>query len=180
MVSPDRKATRLLFTPAISPIRYCCSAISRHSGRCVRRFPSSKSGRATTNGRSVSCASTTGSRSVSRCATFRAFLQVPRFSSGWVRGKAMNDVNERIVEERVVVLAPTLTDAALSRSILTEAGITCQLCTDLCDLCEAVDAGAGAILLTEEVLGASDSQRLVESVQGQPDWSEVPVLLLSR
>ena len=92
----------------------------------------------------------------------------------------MNDVNERIVEERVVVLAPTLTDAALSRSILTEAGITCQLCTDLCDLCEAVDAGAGAILLTEEVLGASDSHRLVESVQGQPDWSEVPVLLLSR
>ena len=91
----------------------------------------------------------------------------------------MNDVNERIVDERVVVLAPTVMDAALSRSILTEAGMTCHLCTDLCDLCRTFDAGAGAILLTEEMLGERESHRLVEAVQGQPDWSEVPVLLLS-
>ena len=91
----------------------------------------------------------------------------------------MNEVNGGLVDERVVVLAPTVMDAALSRSILTEAGMACHLCTDLCDLCRTFDAGAGAILLTEEVLGEGDSHRLVQTVQGQPDWSEMPVLLLS-
>src|SRR5262249_49506024 len=38
--------------------------------------------------------------------------------------------------------------------------------------------GAGALLLTEEVLAASDSNCLVEAIRQQPAWSDVPILLL--
>lgn len=86
---------------------------------------------------------------------------------------------ERTLEQRVLVLAPCVADAALSRSLLTEAGMTCHVCTDLSELCRTFESGAGAILLTDEILGASDSNSLVETLQRQPDWSDVPVLLLS-
>ena len=88
-------------------------------------------------------------------------------------------MNKRTLEERVLVLAPTLGDAAISRSLLTDAGMTCRVCTDLHELCQTFDAGAGAILLTEEALGTSDSNCLMEALKRQPDWSDVPVLLLS-
>jgi signal transduction histidine kinase/DNA-binding response OmpR family regulator len=88
-------------------------------------------------------------------------------------------VNKRSLEERVLVLAPTLGDAAISRSLLTDAGMTCRVCADLHELCQTFNGGAGAILLTEEALGASDSNFLMEALKRQPDWSDVPVLLLT-
>jgi PAS domain S-box-containing protein len=81
-------------------------------------------------------------------------------------------------EERVLVLAPTAGDAALSRSLLTDAGLACHVSTDLCGLCRDIAEGAGALLLTEEVLAASDSNCLVEAIRQQPAWSDVPILLL--
>ena len=81
-------------------------------------------------------------------------------------------------EERVLVLAPTAGDAALSRSLLAEAGLACHVSTDLCNLCRDFAEGAGALLLTEEVLAASDSNCLVEAIRQQPAWSDVQTLLL--
>ena len=88
-------------------------------------------------------------------------------------------MNKHIAEERVLVLVPNAADAALSRSLLTEAGMTCYACTDVYDLCQAFEAGAGAILLTEEVLGSRDSNCLMETLQRQPNWSDVPILLVA-
>jgi DNA-binding NtrC family response regulator len=81
-------------------------------------------------------------------------------------------------EERVLVLAPTAGDATLSQSLLTDAGLACHVSTTLCGLCRDFAEGAGALLLTEEVLAASDSNCLVEAIQQQPAWSDVPILLL--
>ena len=81
-------------------------------------------------------------------------------------------------EERVLVLPPTAADAALSRRVLMEAGLACHICTDLSGLCQAFTAGAGGILLTEEVLAAGDWDCLVEALGRQPAWSDIPVLLL--
>ena len=84
-----------------------------------------------------------------------------------------------IPTERVLVLAPTLADAALTRTLLAEAGLGCHLCPDLMRLCHEFDGGAGAILLTEEVLVDGESDCLVDLLRSQPPWSDVPILLLT-
>ena len=55
----------------------------------------------------------------------------------------MNEADGPLLEERVLVLAPTPKDAARSRALLTEAGLACALCDDLAGLCREVAAGAG-------------------------------------
>lgn len=83
-------------------------------------------------------------------------------------------------EERVLVLAPTPTDAALTMNYLTEAELGCHICPDLIGLCGEIDRGAGAILLTEEVMASADSRLLVEALSSQPPWSDIPILLLAN
>src|SRR5262245_60322167 len=82
-------------------------------------------------------------------------------------------------EERVLVLAPTAADAALTEALLAEAGLAVSACPDLAGLCRELDRGAGAILLTEEVLAAGQPDDLVAALGRQPPWSDVPILLLS-
>ncbi len=91
----------------------------------------------------------------------------------------MSDGNKLWLEERILVLAPTAADAALSQSILADAGLACHVCIDPGSLCRAYTEGAGALLLTEEVLGASDSDNLLGLLHQQPPWSDVPILLLT-
>jgi signal transduction histidine kinase/DNA-binding response OmpR family regulator len=81
--------------------------------------------------------------------------------------------------ERVLVLAPTSTDAELTRTIMADANLACHICADLESLAESFSDGAGAILLTEEVVAASDANALVQALASQPPWSEVPIVLLA-
>lgn len=90
----------------------------------------------------------------------------------------MNDPNRSANSERVLVLAPTVKDAALSRTLLTEARLACHISPDLDGLCREIGAGVGAILLTEEVLADGDADGLVDVLRQQPAWSDVPILLL--
>ena len=83
-----------------------------------------------------------------------------------------------VMDERVLVLAPTAADAGLSAAILDEAKLACEICADLRQLSRALNDGAGAILLTEEVVGATDTRFLVEALEAQPPWSDIPILLL--
>ena len=81
--------------------------------------------------------------------------------------------------ERVLVLAPTRADAILSRTILTGAGLLCKLCHGLHDLLREWTAGAGALLLTDEVLAGEDPEQFAAIFQDQPAWSDLPIVLLS-
>jgi signal transduction histidine kinase len=80
--------------------------------------------------------------------------------------------------ERILVLAPTPGDAAITRAVLEEADLRCVLCADTADLCRAFREGAGAILMTEDVLLKNDTAALITELRAQPTWSDVPVLLL--
>jgi PAS domain S-box-containing protein len=83
-------------------------------------------------------------------------------------------------EERVLVLAPTAADAAMTRSILGDAGLSCRLSSDLRDLAAALAVGAGALLITEEALAGADAVNdLVDALRDAPAWSDVPILLLA-
>ena len=80
--------------------------------------------------------------------------------------------------ERVLVLAPTAADAALTQSILAEARLSSHVCADIEELARELSRSVGAILLTEEAL-QSDALCLVEALQREPPWSDPPILLLA-
>jgi signal transduction histidine kinase len=82
-------------------------------------------------------------------------------------------------ERRILVLAPTMRDAALTCSILRENRIDCLACRDVHEITAELAAGAGAILLAEEILAANQSQPIAEAIAAQPPWSDLPVMLIT-
>ena len=91
----------------------------------------------------------------------------------------MNPANRLPAEERILVLAPTAGDAAITQNLLSEAGLACQVCPSLPALCDDMARGAGAILLTEEVLVDGEADCLVTVLKEQAPWSDMPIVLLT-
>lgn len=89
-------------------------------------------------------------------------------------------MNSESLEERVLILAPTGKDAHLTRSVLQRAGFTCRCCRDLIEVCRELDAGAAALLLAEEATDAGARDCLTDWLARQPQWSDLPVLILAR
>lgn len=83
------------------------------------------------------------------------------------------------MERRLLVLAPVGRDAQLMQEMLQREGVACTPCADQAALLAELGRGAGAILLTEEALEPGDS-RLADSVEQQPPWSDLPVLVVTR
>jgi signal transduction histidine kinase/ActR/RegA family two-component response regulator len=83
-------------------------------------------------------------------------------------------------EGRVLILAPTGRDAALTRQILDRAGLVNDCCDDVAELCRQADIGAGCLLLAEEAITPSARRTLLEMLARQPGWSDLPVLVLTR
>jgi signal transduction histidine kinase len=83
-------------------------------------------------------------------------------------------------EERVLILAPLRKDAATVADILQEEGFRAEICADLAGLCATIDDGAGAILIAEEGLAGNGLlTQLLASLEKQPPWSELPVVLVT-
>ena len=80
---------------------------------------------------------------------------------------------------RVLVLAPTIADAQLTRSILARAELACDVCADVADVVAHFAAGAGAIAVTDEVLVTDNLRALADALRSQPPWSDIPVVLLA-
>jgi len=83
-------------------------------------------------------------------------------------------------EVRVLLVAPTRRDAEVTCSLLTQAGLACIVCEGLRELAREVEAGAGVVLLTEEALVAAGIDELLGTLAKQPDWSDLPVVLLMQ
>jgi len=79
-------------------------------------------------------------------------------------------------ELRVLVLAPTGRDGELTCEVLGGAGITAHRCASSQELARELEAGAGAVLLTAEGVGAGEGalERLLAT---QEPWSDLPVVL---
>ncbi len=92
----------------------------------------------------------------------------------------MREADVRRLEERVLILAPTRKDAAVSYAILTEAGLASVACSDLEDVCRELEAGAGTVILTEEALSADGARCLAAALERQPPWSDVPIIILTQ
>mgnify|MGYP002146325814 CR=1 FL=1 len=81
--------------------------------------------------------------------------------------------------ERILVLAPTGRDAALSCEVLARAGLSAVACPDVTRLCAAIREGVGAVMLAHEVLVAAAMQQLTEVLREQEPWSDLPLLIFT-
>jgi len=84
------------------------------------------------------------------------------------------------VEARVLLLAPVGRDGPLTAQALEGAGFGVALCHTIPALCQELQAGAGAILITTEALRETEVGRLIELLKRQPPWSDLPIVLLSN
>jgi PAS domain S-box-containing protein len=91
----------------------------------------------------------------------------------------MSDSTERR-EDRILVLAPTAADAALSDSLLAQAGFSYKICEDLAELAAQIPHGVAALVVTEESIGRQSADCLIAALEQQPQWSDVPLVFLSR
>ena len=80
-------------------------------------------------------------------------------------------------ELRVLVFALFGADAELTREILAGAGVMSEICPDIERLGAAIAEGAAAVLVTEEALVTPVVAALVEILDRQPSWSDLPVIV---
>lgn len=82
--------------------------------------------------------------------------------------------------ERALILAPAGRDAEVARGILAERGIDASVCDDLAALIGCLSEGVGFALVTEEALLRDPLGPLSEWILAQPEWSDLPFVLLTR
>lgn len=88
----------------------------------------------------------------------------------------MNDSDR---SELILILAPIGRDAELMCDQLAATGLQCEPCGDVDELCGRLPDGVGALVLTEEALPAPAMARLLQTLEKQPRWSEVPLIILT-
>lgn len=84
------------------------------------------------------------------------------------------------LENRILVLAPTRRDAALTHAMFEQARIGCLCCADLQEVCAELDRGAAAVILPEESIVHGEHDCLVSWLSRQATWSDLPILMLAR
>src|SRR5690348_7531398 len=80
---------------------------------------------------------------------------------------------------RILIVAPVGRDAAAIVELLESHGHLARICHGLGDLGAQAEQGAGALLLTEEALEREQIAALLPRLDGQPAWSELPVIILT-
>jgi len=81
---------------------------------------------------------------------------------------------------RVLMRTATAKDAVMATAVLQQAGIETHVCANLPELLRETERGAGALLISEEMLAGSGATELAAAVAVQPPWSDLPVLILAR
>ena len=83
-------------------------------------------------------------------------------------------------EHRVLVLPPTRRDGDVTCAMLRNVGLDCDVVGNARMLASRLSASIGAVVLTDAVVGDPDLSSVMEVLDHQPQWSDVPVILLSR
>ena len=83
-------------------------------------------------------------------------------------------------ELRVLLSAATPKDGSLIDAILAKEGIATCWCPQPNDILHEMAAGAGALILAEELLQEPTSASVIAALKAQPEWSDLPVIVLAR
>lgn len=79
----------------------------------------------------------------------------------------------------MLIVAPIGRDAELMCTHLEAAGMWCEAEDDVQAACDAIRDGAGALIFTEEALPSSVTPSLAKTLDSQPPWSDVPIIILT-
>jgi signal transduction histidine kinase len=81
--------------------------------------------------------------------------------------------------ECVFIIAPVGQDAETMAALLDAKGFETQICQKLDEFARQITDSAGALLLTEEALESAQRSLLLDVLQAQPAWSELPLIILT-
>jgi len=79
----------------------------------------------------------------------------------------------------VLIYAPIGRDGELTAAVLARASLPALICRSMDEVCQGVTAGAGAVLLTEEALDRRSVDLLAATLEAQPAWSDISILLFA-
>ncbi|HZB68933.1 MAG TPA: ATP-binding protein, partial [Sphingomicrobium sp.] len=82
--------------------------------------------------------------------------------------------------ERALILAPMGRDAVIAAEMLSESRIKSSICASIGNLASQLNQGVGFVLVTEEALLGQDLRGLSAWINSQPEWSDLPFVLLTR
>ena len=80
-------------------------------------------------------------------------------------------------ERALVLLRPR--DAEVASSLLREAAVAVQVCTDLPHLAAELARGAGLAVIGEELVANDKSEGVKDWISNQPAWSDLPIVMLT-
>ena len=85
------------------------------------------------------------------------------------------------LEEQILVIAPRAPDGQSIAAALIEVPVPVKLCAGLPECCRALATqGAGLLIIAQEALKPSRMFPLTAWLNQQPEWSELPLLVLTR
>jgi PAS domain S-box-containing protein len=84
------------------------------------------------------------------------------------------------LDQRILILTPIMHDANAMARLLRTHGFIPRTCEGARDVSHHIKEGAGALLLSEEALELPQISNMLEELAGQPPWSELPVIVLTR
>src|SRR4051794_9714971 len=82
-------------------------------------------------------------------------------------------------DQRILVLTPVGRDATLASAVLGKLGLDTTICTSIEALCAELASETGAVLMTEEALRPDSASCLVDALEAQPTWSDLPLVVLT-
>lgn len=91
----------------------------------------------------------------------------------------MNDRASDVLEERLLLLAPTGSDSADASMVLRRAGFPVTVCRNLDEMCDESRRGAAALLIAEESLLRDQLPAFVGCMNAQAKWSDLPIILMT-
>ncbi len=80
----------------------------------------------------------------------------------------------------VAVLTPTGQDGRVAQKVLQRTGLDPRVCTSMADVCTLIEQERiGVLLLAEEALDEASREKLFATLDRQPSWSDLPIVILT-
>jgi PAS domain S-box-containing protein len=83
-------------------------------------------------------------------------------------------------DRKVFVLPPTRRDGDVTCTLLKRAGLDCDVVANAQSLAAHMNSSVGAVVLTDAVVSDPALSSVLDAIERQPRWSDVPVILLTR
>jgi signal transduction histidine kinase len=83
-------------------------------------------------------------------------------------------------DNRIIVVAPSGHDAENTAQVLRAETIAVHVCEELEEACSEARSGVGGFLFTNESLTSRSLGRLLQLLEQQPPWSDIPIILLAN